>query len=66
MVLTAVRWTDRNLVAAVRRRPVRSAAHLAGIPQLRLLLFIFACLFFVLRDEPLWPRYSRGHGTMEP
>jgi hypothetical protein len=49
---------------------------LAGIPQLSLLLITFAVPFFVLpfaaetllrlHDEPLWPRHSCGHGTMEP
>jgi hypothetical protein len=51
-----MRWTDRNLVAAVGRHPARSAADLAGIPRLGLLLIILAGPFFVLHDEPLWPR----------
>ena len=55
---------------------VGSDGNLAGIPQLSLLLIIFAVPIFVLpfaaetllrlHDEPLWPRQSRGHGTMEP
>ncbi len=55
---------------------VGSDGNLAGIPQLSLLLIIFAVPFFVLpfaaetllrlHDEPLWPGQSRGHGTMEP
>jgi hypothetical protein len=60
--------SGRQTGRAWSRRP-------AGIPPPGPVLILFAAAFFVLsfaaktllrlHDEPLWPRHSRGHGTIE-